>query len=84
MKKLVRMKLNELSSNELNEREKLSIKGGLIDTCCACFCFGGMGGDQFSSMDENRLQYFNGGYAHICWWDQGGGQSTLIENCSIY
>ncbi len=58
MKKIKKLKLNQLSKDELGKREMNYIKGG--DCCCGCW-YAGSGG---SSTYDNGMANLNGGGLH--------------------
>ena len=73
MKKLTKIKLNQLCKAELNSREMAQLTGGL---CCGCGCHGP------SSTKENQDANAASGYGSIggnkiCWcWDGGAWVKT--------
>ncbi len=53
MKKLSKLKLNELSTAELNEREMCRLLGGGTPGCCQCGCnYANSGGSSTSANDS--------------------------------
>lgn len=56
MKKLIKLKLNQLCNSELKKREMNTIKGG---KCCVCGCRGIMiimpNGETYSNINHNSL-----------------------------
>mgnify|MGYP003275822239 CR=1 FL=1 len=62
MKKLGRLKLTQLSSEELSKREQNKLRGGY--TCCICSCTSGFLGTADTGNAGNRtgVEHDGGGY----------------------
>lgn len=86
MKKLTQIKLDYLNNHELQEREKLAIRGGSMSNCCGCACNNPpFEGDSWSGHNSNQMNYMGdgGGTVNLCSWNQGTGWE-MVANCSIY
>ena len=79
MKKIGKLKLNQLSKAELEKREMNSLKGG---SACVCTCYNPNGG----YADTNSISSANYGWEHTCntCVSTGGyGGSTSAQNKGI-
>ena len=70
MKKLKELKLNKLSSSNLQSKEMNELRGG--ERYCTCSCYYATSGG--SSSSDNRSANFSLG-------DWGGGYSSVVNNC---
>lgn len=70
MKKLGKLKLNQLSSAELNEQEMNTLRGGSGSCCCGCG-YAGSGGSSSSSNSSANSSY---GYSQSYGGDCGGSK----------
>jgi len=85
MKKLKKLKLNQLAEVELNEREMCRILGGGTPGCCQCGChYANSGGSSTSANDSanNAGGHYSDYGSHPC-CDTGGSGSPYLP-LSIY
>jgi len=78
MKKLEKLKLTQLSKNELEDRQ---MKGMLGGNCCACAC-AGSSGTTMNGLFNYKSDYggsgSNGNCACICCGDENGDSNFTL------